>query len=130
MQKKDGNKTAGLCMADIQALLLGILVGLAALCLCSLVFAVLMLYAGLPMRLLPLYAGFTLFLSGFCAAAAIGPRGRMLLFVPTAALLMTGAIYLTGLLLFGGSFLGAGSALLMTALFFGLAVGSAAVNLR
>jgi len=117
-------------MADIQPILLGTLVGLAALCLCSLVFAILMLYAGLPMRLLPVYAGFTLFVSGFCAAVTIGPRGRMMLFVPAAALLMTGAIYLTGLLLFGGSFWGEGAALLVTALFFGLAVGSAAANLR
>lgn len=130
MQKKDNHSSTGFGVSDLKALGLGTAAGLAALCLGSLVFAALMLYGLLPAKMLSLYAGIIMTLSGAAASMIIGPRGRMLLFVPAALILLLGCIYLLGQLIFGGSFWEGSAALLLTAQLFGLSLGSAIMNLR
>ncbi len=130
MQKKENVANSSFCIADLTSLLFGIVAGIAALCLVCLLFACGMLYGLLPASLLTLYAGIALSFSGFVASMVIGPRGRMLLFVPASLLLLAAAAWILGELIFGGNFWTGKAVMLLIAQLFGLALGSAVSNLR
>lgn len=115
---------------DIKRIIIGGAIGIAVMCMMCLMMACLVIFKLVPSELTALYAAISGLVGGFLAAAAVGAKGKILIYVPSVFVFMSAMVFLLGELIFSRPFSLSSNPYMMIALLFGLSLGSAVVNRR
>lgn len=115
---------------DIKRMIIGGSIGVAVMCMMCLMMACLAIFKIIPSELTAVYAALSGLIGGFLASAAVGGKGKILIYVPALLVFMSALIFVLGELLFSRPFSLSSNPYMIIALLFGLSLGSAVVNRR